>query len=198
MGTELESAARERVLVVAEELFSERGYDSVTLRDIAQVLGIRQASLYHHVPGGKEQLFVEVTERSLARHKVEIERLLRENAGALRPQLVAAANWLLSQPPIDIPRMIRSDMPAISEEHARRLTRAAVDSLVVPLEVAFVEARERGEVDFARVPLWERLLAGSLLAIVDNARIGGRFSHMPASLMVESMIDVMLNGLRPR
>ena len=198
MSHEIESAARERVLIVAEELFSERGYDSVTLRDIAQSLGIRQASLYHHFPGGKEQLFVEVTERGLARHHAEMERRLAEHAGDLRAQLVSAGRWLLSQPPIDIPRMVRSDMPAISEEHARLLSRAALESLVVPLERAFREARERGEVEFARVPLWERLLAGSFLAIVDNARVAEHFGRMPAQLMVESMIDVILNGLRPR
>jgi AcrR family transcriptional regulator len=198
LGRELESAARERVLVVAEELFSERGYDSVTLRDIAQALGIRQASLYHHVPGGKEQLFVEVTERSLARHRVEIVRLVAQHQGDLRALLLAVGDWLLSQPPVDIPRMVRSDMPAISEEHARRLTRAAVDSLVVPLEGAFVDARARGEVEFLRTPLWERLLAGSYLAIVDNARIGARFGQLPAGMMVECMVDVILDGLRPR
>ena len=37
--------ARERVLSVADRLFTERGYQAVTLRDIAQEVGIRHASL---------------------------------------------------------------------------------------------------------------------------------------------------------
>lgn len=37
------SAARERVLNVAERLFSECGYRSVTLKDIAGELRIKQA-----------------------------------------------------------------------------------------------------------------------------------------------------------
>ena len=193
-----ESSAKERVLVVAEQLFSERGYDSVTLRDIAQALQIRQASLYHHFPGGKEQLFVEVTERSLARHYDAITGQLAEAPASLRDQLMAVTQWLLSQPPIDIARMIRSDMPAISEEHARRLTQSALDSLVVPLEGVFVAARERGEISFPGEYRRERLLAGSFLAIVDAARVSAKYAHRPADAMIASMIDVLLNGLYPR
>lgn len=194
----VQSAAKERVLRTAEQLFGERGYDSVTLRDIAQALQIRQASLYHHFPEGKEQLFIEVTERSLARHNRELRRVLAEAPADVREQLLAAAHWLLSQPPIDIARMVRSDMPAISPEQAQRLTQAALDSLVTPLEDALVAARERGEITFPEAYRRERLLAGSLLAIIDNARVSEKYARRSAASMVENMIDVLLVGLYPR
>jgi len=114
------SEARERVLQQAERLFSERGYAAVTLRDIAVGLGIRQASLYYHAPGGKEALYVEVTERNLRRHHQGLERALRQ-AGGMRVQLRAAAHWLLSQPPMNLSRMLRSDLPAIAQAHADHL-----------------------------------------------------------------------------
>ena len=47
------SESRERGLNLAGPLFSERGHDSVTLRDIAGGLGIHQVPLYPHAPGGK-------------------------------------------------------------------------------------------------------------------------------------------------
>ena len=194
MPVEGSSEARERVLLVAERLFSERGYSSVTLRDIANELGIRQASLYHHVPGGKEQLFVEVTERGLDRSRVELERVVAEAGNSLCGQLSAAAQYLISQPPFDLARMIRSDMPAISEVHARRLTRMALDSLVMPIELAFRAARERGD----HMMPHDRLLAGAFLAIIETIQVSQRFSPMSAEEMAERMIDVMLNGLRPR
>ena len=54
---EVPSAARERVLDVAEALFAERGLARVTMREIAHAACMRHASLYHHAPGGKEQLY---------------------------------------------------------------------------------------------------------------------------------------------
>ncbi len=130
-------AARERVLQAAERLFTERGYAAVTLRDIAEALGIRQASLYYHAPGGKEELFVQVTERGLERHRAGLETAISQAGEELREQLRAAARWLLSQPAMNFARMLRSDMPAIRESEANRLRLIAYQSLIAPLEAAF-------------------------------------------------------------
>ena len=58
--------ARERLLNVAERLFSERGYRGVTVKDIAREMGIHHATLYHHAPSGKQGLYVEIMRRSIA------------------------------------------------------------------------------------------------------------------------------------
>ena len=41
---------REKIQKVAAELFSESGYDKVTTREIAKVVGINPASIYYHFP----------------------------------------------------------------------------------------------------------------------------------------------------
>ncbi|HET9641852.1 MAG TPA: TetR/AcrR family transcriptional regulator [Burkholderiaceae bacterium] len=40
------------------------GYDGTTLSVISEATGLGKASLYHHFPGGKEQMATEVLERS--------------------------------------------------------------------------------------------------------------------------------------
>lgn len=42
---------REKILSESLELFSRRGYEAVSVRDIARAVGIREASLYNHFPG---------------------------------------------------------------------------------------------------------------------------------------------------
>lgn len=39
---------KEKIVEIALELFSQRGYDGVSVRDIAQAVGIRESSLYNH------------------------------------------------------------------------------------------------------------------------------------------------------
>jgi AcrR family transcriptional regulator len=63
---------RNRILDVAEMLFQERGYTAVAMRDIAEALGVRQASLYYYF-SNKEQLFVSVRERGFERHRVGLQ-----------------------------------------------------------------------------------------------------------------------------
>src|SRR5258707_157182 len=59
----------ERLLECAAELFAKKGYAGTTTREIAALVGIQNASMYHHV-GGKEdllyRLFVETLDRVTA------------------------------------------------------------------------------------------------------------------------------------
>ena len=47
---------KESILLKALELFADRGYEGVSVRDIAAEVGIRQSSLYKHF-AGKQDIF---------------------------------------------------------------------------------------------------------------------------------------------
>lgn len=49
---------KDEIIHVASELFKERGYSAVSMRDIAKALGIKAASLYNHIEGKQEILSV--------------------------------------------------------------------------------------------------------------------------------------------
>lgn len=189
------STARERLLTSAEQLFSERGYTAVTLRDIAEAVGVRQASLYHYFPGGKEQIFVTVTELGLERVRRELTSAANATLGQdLCVRLARCVHVLIGQPPIDLARMIRSDMPAIHPEHADRMTRQAFDALMVPLADVFRSARERGEQRMED----DLLLAGWLLGLIETIQIASQFSPRSSAMMANDLIDVLIDGVRTR
>jgi AcrR family transcriptional regulator len=53
------SARRDAILAAATELFAERGYHAVGMRVIAEAVGIRTSSLYHHF-ASKQQLLAAI------------------------------------------------------------------------------------------------------------------------------------------
>ncbi|MFI1913332.1 TetR/AcrR family transcriptional regulator [Nocardia sp. NPDC020380] len=55
------SDTRERIRAVAMELFSERGYEKTSLREIAERLGVTKAALYYHFRT-KEDIVVSLSE----------------------------------------------------------------------------------------------------------------------------------------
>jgi len=188
----MQSPARERVNAVAERLFAERGYKAVTLRDIAQELGIRQASLYYHFPGGKEELYVTVTERGLNAHAEGLKQAIRDAGPQLEAQLRAVMQWLVSHPPVDLARMLLADFPAVSEEHAKRLTQLAVESLVQPIESMIAAARERGEARVAN----ERLAAALVLSTAEGIIATSRLTNRQPDELVGEALEILLSGLR--
>lgn len=55
---------KEKILTEAMQLFSVRGYQEVSVRDIAGQVGIRESSLYNHF-AGKKAIFDEIISKSV-------------------------------------------------------------------------------------------------------------------------------------
>ncbi len=187
------SEAYERLLHTAEELFLSRGYAAVSMRDIAEALNVRQATLYYHVPHGKSQLFLAVVERSMARHKTGIEHAIQAVEPALRPQLHAIVYWLVSQPPVDLLRLLRIDRVALSEEDGQHMLSSAYRLLMAPIAQVFADAQARGEIR-ALSPM---MLAGTLLAMLDwlSFPIDAQYTTLSRQSMAIDVVDMLLDGL---
>lgn len=186
------SEAARRVLDVAERLFMEQGYAAVALRDIADALGMRQASLYYHFPAGKEQLYVAVVERVFARHRAGLEAAVQAAAPDLRDQLQAVADWFGTQPPINFLGMMYADLPALSAEGARRVARSAFRGVFGPLHEVFAAAQARGLVR----PLHPDLLAGFFIALLDGITFSlTQQSHLPRATLTREAVRLMLYGI---
>ena len=185
------SAARERVLNMAETMFRERGYVAVSLNDLAVALGMRKASLYHHAPEGKEALFVEVMERVMQRYKAGLEQALEQGGPTFLDKLRGAAHWLVEQPSLHYGRMMQSDMDAISHEHAERLRGATYAALLLPLQPVFLPEMERRGVDPTRV----QYLSGAFLAIVESIQnLPDSFVVTPKTEMADFVIEMLFRN----
>ncbi|MEM1082588.1 MAG: TetR/AcrR family transcriptional regulator [Verrucomicrobiota bacterium] len=68
------AATRQRLLEAAEELFSERGFEAVSVRDITELAGANVAAVNYHF-NGRDQLVDQVMERYI--NPVNEERLAR-------------------------------------------------------------------------------------------------------------------------
>lgn len=194
-GEHAQTEARERVLDAAERLFMTRGYKATTLSAVASAVGIRTASLYYHAPGGKDQLFVEVVERSLARHRRGLEAAIQAAGSDWTAQLQAAAEWLFSQPAMDLVRMYQTDIPAVGEQNAARLGIAIYESLQRPLKNVLLDAQARGEIDAPQPDL----VAASFFSIVQTIHNTPPAQlREPKSAMAAEMIRILSHGLTSR
>jgi TetR/AcrR family transcriptional regulator, cholesterol catabolism regulator len=64
----------ERILSAASRLFSEHGYKSTTLNDIAEQVGLHKTSLFHYFKS-KEEILMRVMDESLRDHIPALKRI---------------------------------------------------------------------------------------------------------------------------
>ncbi|AGC42950.1 TetR family transcriptional regulator [Myxococcus stipitatus DSM 14675] len=75
--------SREEIVARLLEIFRERGYDGASLSDVSAATGLGKSSLYHHFPGGKQDMGAAVLEQA----GVWLERDIVGALSAERPPL---------------------------------------------------------------------------------------------------------------
>lgn len=118
----------------------ERGYEAIKLRHVADDLGVRSASLYYYFPGGKQEMFQQVLRRAMERIRAGLQEAIADAPDGLQEQLVAAANYFLSQPKLDLFRMLESDLDHVDPEDRAEVSRMLYEALQGPLIAVFAQA----------------------------------------------------------
>ncbi|MDX2162372.1 MAG: TetR/AcrR family transcriptional regulator [bacterium] len=152
------NATYQQILNAAEQLFTEKGYGAVSLQEIARAVEMRHASMYYYVPEGKAQLYIAVMERVMQRHGDGLTSAIIDAGDDLRAQLHAVAEWFAVNPPLDLGRIVRSDLPAINSHEAQRLIDFSLNTLRMPIAAALRSGIRKGVIalddpDFAAMGL---------------------------------------------
>lgn len=109
---------RDRLLDTAAALFRRRGYASATTRELAEELGIRKASLYHHI-STKEELLEAVCLESLRRLMAEARAILETESEPLRPLIATHLTTALHDRNLHATMLL--DSGALSAERRARV-----------------------------------------------------------------------------
>jgi len=186
--------SRERVLHEAEHLFMTLGYRGVTMRRIAERLGMKQSSLYFHAPGGKADLFVQVVQRRLDREREGLEKAIEAAGSDLDAQVQAAAVWMLSQPPMSLLSMLRTDLAQLDASQAMHLAELARTSIFTPLMYVFEGAAWRGELHDSLTPQYA---AGYFLAALEGTRMNVPEAATNPETHARNLTQIILHGITP-
>ncbi len=182
----------------------ERGFQAVKLRDIADELGVRTASLYYYFPGGKLDMFLAVLDAAMDRYRSGLEAAIGQADDGFEAELDAAAQFFLSQPKIDFFRMLESDLNQINPEKRGAVAMKMHQSLQGPIMDAFRRAFPvqpgdgPGQSQCPRDTPMPELFAGSFLAIVQGIHHLRADFEIPVTKpqMASQMSRILAAGLR--
>ncbi|GHJ48062.1 TetR family transcriptional regulator [Catellatospora sp. TT07R-123] len=87
-------SSREKMVKTAARLLSERGYAATSFQDVIARSGAPRGSIYHHFPGGKEQLAAEALRWYAERTRFQIPDGADPALTAVAGYFAATAAWL--------------------------------------------------------------------------------------------------------
>lgn len=185
------NSSKETVLDAAEQLFAVRGYTSVTLKHLADKLGMKQASLYYHFPLGKEDLYVEVMLRHLEHRRSVLERLISQAEPTLRGCLLEVGVWLIQQLPLHAGRMFVSDLPELSPDKAAQLEASIYGCIFAPIEGIFIQHRHQLKTQFQSNL---GFIGGTFLCSLESLYTFKQYGSKTDEELVSDLVDLLLLG----
>lgn len=180
---------RERILIAALDLFSERGFTAVSVRDIATHAGLTHAGLLHHF-AGKDDLLVQV----LAFREMQDEAAAQQFSRYGPEQLFA---WLVdivqtnAAHPERVALFVRLSAEGIDSEHpANAYFTRRYDRIIDALARAFAAHFDMSP---PRYSITAREAAMSTIALLDGLQV--QFLLRPGSLDMTALVRTHLESL---
>jgi AcrR family transcriptional regulator len=185
---------RDRILDVTGELFRERGYTGTGLKAISVAAGAPFGSLYHHFPGGKDELAATSLRRAAAGYAALVGGILAEvpddPVAAVRHAFDQAATTLVDTDFIDAcPIATVALEVASTNEPLRQVTAEIFEGWLAGLDAFFTAAG----VDATTA----RRLSTLLLAALEGGFLLCRAAKdpQPMRLLGESVADAVAAAL---
>ena len=193
------ASATTRIVAAAEELFAERGYDSVSMSDVAREAAVCKANVFHHF-ANKQALYERVLVDACARLGDEMDRMLAAS-GDSAEQIAHFLTWY---------RDYLRAHPSTARLLLRELTGnpdLAESGPVFPLLVRLLDqlvahVRIGGDRGAFRADVHPTVVASLMLGVtLFNSQTEHLRRHMPAwnavgdDAYVPLLTDVLLRGL---
>jgi len=186
------AAVPERIIEEATRLFVASGYASISMREIAEAVGVSKAGLYYHFKD-KQALFLAILTANLD-HLGSLIQAARQQGATAREQVSGMLHAIFDQAPNQraIIRLASQEMTHLSQAARAEFGRAYQTKFIRQVEEILLGGVERGELKPVNVQLATWLLLGMAYPFLYPAyehELGG------VSEARDLMVSVFFDGL---
>lgn len=191
------NATEQTIMRIATELFSQKGYSGTSISDIANAVGLTNATLYYYVTN-KQDLLLRVLESGMEGFLSRLEEICERDLGAREKLRLAIQNHLnfIFDRPDAVAVFLRERRflePHLLERYSARVSR--YDQLFTSIIAQGVTAQEFPQIDPRLASL---SILGMINWVVEWYRPGGRLDRGEiGDIMMDLVLDRLL-GQRNR
>jgi AcrR family transcriptional regulator len=192
MSTE-EVGLRNTILEKAKCLFIEHGYHGLSMREIAEEVGVSKAALYYHFKD-KEELFIAVLDQNLGKTAEQIDIIKSESSSSYE-MIVKFIEYVLTQQAEQraVIRLGTQEMSQLSAESRNMFNENYHQKFTGKLQEIFVLGMKNGEFK----SMDPDIATWALLGLLYPYLYPNHFGSAPLSHeKIELIISLFMDGIR--
>jgi AcrR family transcriptional regulator len=191
----IEPDTRERILVVAERLFRQIGYQKTTVADIAKELRMSPANVYRFFDS-KKSIHEGVARGLMGGVEIEAQAIANRPgpAAARLRELMTSIHRMNSERYVDDSKL--HEMVEIAMEESWEVCVAHMQRITETIGSVIAEGAASGEFEVAYVPLAAMCACTAMIRFFHPQMIA-QSSNKPGPT-IDEMIDFVIAGLSPR
>ena len=186
------SDLRQQILSTAKILFIQQGYHGLSMRQIAEALGVSKAALYYHFRD-KEELLLAILDSYLDQMETSLQKIRQEQVGARR-QIRTLVELILFQPADQraVIRLSSQEMAQLSQPARQAFDRAYHRKFLDPIRSIFQEGIQSGELR----PVDPTVATWALLGMMYPYFYPAHSSELlPPVEVAERLVQIFLDGV---
>ena len=184
--------SRAVILDAAKLLFMQEGYRGISMRQIAEAVGVTKAALYYHFKD-KEELFVAIVEEYLVATSTMIDEVTSAG-GDTRTQVAELVRRILTQPPEQrsIIRLASQELSNISPENRARFLEMYHGRFINRITLLLQEGMARGELRPMNANIATWTLLGMMYPYFHPAP---PTQSLPFPTVIDELLAIYFDGL---
>ncbi len=185
------SDSRLRIVRAAYPLFVERGYDAVSMQEIADAVPIHKATLYHHFQN-KDDLFLAVVRSGMSQRHAQVDGFIREG-GSAADQLTKVALLAFRDSQSEFGRLMTDVRLRLSEDQQQQFVERCADPWTL-YEDIFSRGVVTGEVPPVDATLAATMFVGLIHGQTWSTKTG-RLTEPLDEDRARLLVDTLFGGL---
>lgn len=183
-----------RILQAALKLFSEKGYEGTSTREICAAAGITKPTLYYFFES-KEGIHRALLEEAFQDYALVVDAAM-SHPGALRERLRVMAE-LMFQRTLDRPALVRFLFSVVYSVNSpfTHFVQSKHEAMVSRLQKTVADATKTGDIGKGDIGVRMMVLTGALVEAISNHLITG--NPKLTRKLAHSIVDTVLDGWQP-
>lgn len=184
--------SRAAILEAAKLLFMQEGFRGISMRQIAEAVGVTKAALYYHFKD-KEELFVAIVEEYLVAMATMIDEVTSSGLDT-RAQIAELVRRILAQPPEQrsIIRLASQELSNVSPENRARFLEMYHSRFIGRITALLEGGMARGELRPMNAHIATWTLLGMMYPYFHPAPPS---QALPIETVVEELLAIYLDGI---